>query len=156
MRNKRILSMVCTASVIATGGLSTSAQAQSVSFTGTVVNLCVLTISTPGVLAVESTGQQLSTAQTGGVAATLAVVATGTNPTITFSSPTLTGPSAGGATTQLAYSSVGGASRTYDTSGYVYAMNRLLDTITVNGRATNSSGFRSGSYTITATATCSQ
>ncbi|MCE7796630.1 hypothetical protein LWE61_08665 [Sphingobium sufflavum] len=132
-----------------------SAQAQTVNLIGTVVNLCVLTISTPGSLAISSNGLQLSTTN-GGLPASLTVVATGSNPTISFSSPSLVGPSSGGATTEVAYSSTGGASHAYDSSGYVYAMNRLLDTVTINGRASNSSGFRSGVYTISATATCSQ
>lgn len=142
--------------ILSAGIGSPSAQAQTISFSGTVVNLCVLTISTPGLLSVESSGMELATAHTGGVAASLSIVATGTNPTITFSTPTLTGPSSSGATTQLSYASPGGASRGYDGSGYVYAMNRLLDTVTINGRASNPSGFRSGVYSITSTATCSQ
>ena len=132
------------------------AQAQIVNLTGTVINLCVLTISTPGILAVTSNGLELSTLQSGGVAASLAIVATGSNPTVTFTAPTLSGPSSAGSTTEVAYSSSGGASRAMGTGAYVYAMNRLLDTITINGRASNSGGFRSGIYTIASTATCSQ
>lgn len=132
------------------------AQAQNISLAGTVVNLCVVTISTPGVLAVTSNGLDMTTAQTGGAPATLAVVATGTNPTITFTSPTLTGPSSGGATTQMSYTSSGGANHAFDSNSYVYVMNRLLDTITINGKASNAAGFKSGVYTINSTATCSQ
>lgn len=134
---------------------ATDAQAQTINLIGTVVNLCVLTVATPGSLAIAANGLQLATTN-GGVPASLTVIATGTNPTVTFSSPALVGPSSSGATTEVAYSSTGGASHSYDSSGYVYAMNRLLDTITINGRASNSSGFRSGVYTISATATCSQ
>lgn len=137
-------------------GVAVPAQAQIINMTGTVINLCVLTISTPGILAVGANGLDLSTTQSGGVAASLTVVATGTNPTITFSTPSLTGTSSSGATTEVAYSSSGGASRSMGSGGYVYAMNRLLDTITINGRANNPNGFRSGIYTISSTATCSQ
>jgi hypothetical protein len=136
--------------------LAVPAHAQTVNITGTVINLCVLTLSTPGVLTVSTTGLDLATTQGGGVPASLSVVATGSNPTITFSTPTLTGPSSSGATTELAYTSVGGATRSMGSSGYVYAMSRLIDTITINGHASNPSGFRSGVYTISATATCSQ
>ena len=83
-------------------------------------------------------------------------MATGTTPTITFSSPTLTGPSSAGSTAPLSYTSSGGANRGYDSTGYVYTMNRLLDSIAINGKATNSDGFQSGLYAITATATCAQ
>ena len=144
--------------VIAATTLPTAApvQAQTISLVGTIVNLCVLTVSTPGILAVSGTGTELSTTQSGAVPATLTVVATGTNPTVTFTAPGITGPSSGGATTEFAYTSSGGANRTYGTTGYIYAMNRLLDTITINGRATNASGFASGLYTLSATATCAQ
>jgi hypothetical protein len=131
-------------------------RAQTISMTGIIVNLCVLTVTTPGQLAVTGAGTDLSSSQTGGSAATLTVVATGTNPTITFSAPGITGPSASGATSEFAYSSSGGASRAFASSGYIYAMNRLLDTVSISGRANNPNGFASGLYTMSATATCAQ
>lgn len=135
-----------------------AAYPASVTLAGTVVNLCVLTLSTPGTLGIAATGTEISSQETGGIAASLSVVATGANPTITFTAPGLSGPSASttGATTNLSYTSGGGANQSYTGSGYVYSMNRLLDSITVNGRATNSAGFVSGLYTISTTATCSQ
>lgn len=133
-----------------------TAQAQTVTMTGTIVNLCILTIATPGLLGISGAGTELSTTQQGGSAATLTVIAAGTHPTITFSTPGISGPSSGGAVAEFAYSSTGGASRTYGTGNYVYAMNRLLDTVTINGRATNNGGFASGLYTMSATATCAQ
>ncbi len=134
----------------------TPAQAGTISMTGTILNLCILTVTTPGLLAVTGPGTELSTTQTGGVAATMTVVATGTNPTITFSTPGITGPSASGSTAEFSYTSAGGANQGFSTGSYLYAMNRLLDTITINGRATNASGFQSGLYTMSATATCAQ
>ncbi|MCB2013632.1 MAG: hypothetical protein R3E11_10180 [Sphingobium sp.] len=143
--------------LLAAGGLTSSmAQAQTITMTGTVANLCVLTLTTPGVIAVDPTGMELSTTQTGGVAASMTVVATGTNPTITFTAPGLTGPSASGATAEMAFTSPAGASNPYSSSGYVYAMSQLLDTITINGRATKATGFQSGVYNLTSTATCAQ
>ncbi len=136
--------------------LPATATAQTVTLTGTVVNACVLTLTTPGVIVAASSGTELSTQQVGGVAALLNVVATGTSPTITFSAAGLTGPSAGSSTAELAYSSSGGASRSYSGAGYVYAMSGLLDAISVNGRATNASGFQSGVYSLSTTVTCSQ
>ena len=154
MRKLKLVSALISTTVIA---YAAPASAQTgINLVGTVVNLCVLTLSTPGVLQIASSGVELGSAQTGGVAAALTVVATGAAPTITFSAPSLSGPSSSGATTQLAYASTGGASRAYDTTGYTYAMNRLLDTITINGRSTNATGFSTGAYTINATATCSQ
>jgi len=133
-----------------------AAYGQTITLGGTVINVCVLTLSTPGVVTVSPSGTELSTSETGGTPATLTVVATGTNPTITFSSVGMTGPSAGGSTAELAYSSVGGASSGYSSSGYVYSVSQLIDTVTINGRATNASGFLSGVYSLTSTATCSQ
>lgn len=154
MRKIKLLSILISTTAI-THVVPAGAQT-GINLIGTVVNLCVLTLSTPGVLQIASTGIELGSAQPGGVAAALTVVATGSAPTITFSAPSLSGPSSGGATTQLAYASSGGASRAYDSAGYTYAMNRLLDTITINGRSTNATGFSTGAYTINATATCSQ
>jgi len=135
-----------------------AAYPASVTLAGTVVNLCVLTLATPGSLGISGTGTELSSQETGGLAASLSVVATGTNPTVTFTAPNLSGPasSTSGATTNLSYTSAGGASQAYTANGYVYSMNRLLDNITINGRSTNSAGFVSGLYTISSTATCSQ
>lgn len=137
-------------------GVTSPAHAQNVNLVGTVANLCVLTLSTPGTLAVSPTGLELSTTELGGLAAVLAVVATGSNPTITITAPTLTGPSAAGSTPQLAFNSVGGANRGYSNAAYTFSANRLLDTITINGKATNANGFQTGLYTLAATATCSQ
>lgn len=156
MRKTIRLSITLPFAVALANAAPTPAAAQTVNLVGTVVNLCVLTLATPGVLAVSPTGLDLGTTQTGGVPASLTVVATGSNPTITFTSPGLTGPSSSGATTEVAYTSVGGATRAMGSGGYVYAMNRLIDTVTINGHAANAGGFRSGIYTIATTATCSQ
>jgi hypothetical protein len=80
------------------------------------------------------------------------------NPTISVTAPALSGPSAStsGAVTQIAYTSGGGASQVYTSGIYNYVMNRLLDTMTIDAKATNAVGFTTGSYTISTTATCSQ
>lgn len=135
-----------------------AAAGQTVTFAGVVVNQCVLTLTTPGVLGLSSTGTSLSSDETGGAVASLTVVATGTNPTLSFGSPTLTGPTASiaGATKEIGYSSPGGASQAYTTSASNYVMNRLLDVIAIKGRATNSNGFVSGTYSLGSTVTCQQ
>ncbi|MET0241789.1 MAG: hypothetical protein ABW184_18000 [Sphingobium sp.] len=147
-----------TAAVLLVAGFAApAAQAQtSVNLLGTVANLCVLTVTTPGVLTAAPTGIELSSAQTGGVPALLAVIATGAHPTITFTAPGVTGPSAAGATTQMSFTSGGGANRAFDSAGYSFTANRLLDTVTINGKTTNASGFATGLYTVSTTATCSQ
>lgn len=134
------------------------ASAETISFTGAVVNLCVLAVSTPGVLGLVSGGTTLSSEGTGGLPATLTVSATGSNPTLAFGAPSMTGPSASttNAVKQIAYSSPGGANQAYTSTTSSYAMTKLIDTIAIKGKATNSDGWVSGSYGIAATVTCQQ
>ena len=135
-----------------------SADATTVSFAGAVANLCVVTVTTPGVLAASSTGTTLSSEETGGINASLAVVATGTQPTITFSAPDLTGPTAStaGASKQIAFTSLGGANQGFVSSLTSYTLGRLIDTFTVKGKVSNTSGFVTGSYVLSSTVTCQQ
>lgn len=137
---------------------SAPAGATSVSFAGTVVNLCVLTVSTPGLLGTSGTGTTLASTETGGVKAILAVVATGTNPTLNFSAPALAGPagSIGGAVTSIAYTSPGGGAQSYTSAASSYSSTRLIDTLTIDARAVNANGFVSGAYAVSTTVTCQQ
>lgn len=134
-----------------------AAQAATVSFAGLVVNLCVLTLATPGTLGMSTDGKSLSS-DTGGLAATLTVAATGSRPTLDFGAPQLTGPSpsTAGASTAIAYSSLSGQSQAFTTGTSSIVLNRLIDSLTVRGRATNDDGFVSGTYGIAATVTCQQ
>ena len=134
------------------------ADAGTVNFSGTVVNTCVINISTPGALGVATSGTTLSSEETGGVNSLVAVVATGTAPTIQFGAPVLTGPSGSiaGATKFLGYTSAGGATQALTASTSTYTMNRLLDTLTVKAQAINPNGFATGSYAISSTMTCQQ
>jgi hypothetical protein len=134
------------------------AQAATVSFSGAVVNTCVINISTPGVLALASTGTMLSSEETGGANAVVAVIATGTAPALLFGAPALTGPAAStaGAVTTLGYTSPGGASQALTSGTSTYTMTRLLDTLSVKAHANNTNGFVSGTYGISSTVTCQQ
>lgn len=155
MRN-HLLQWTCLA--IGAAAIAAPAEAANVTFSGTVANLCVLTITTPGALALSSNGTALSSDEVGGVASVLAVAATGTNPTISLTAPQLTGPAASlsGATKELSFSSPGGGAQAWTAAGSTYTANRLIDTMTIKARATNSAGFVTGSYAINATATCQQ
>ncbi|NIJ07279.1 hypothetical protein FHS31_000875 [Sphingomonas vulcanisoli] len=135
-----------------------SADAGTVNFAGTVVNTCVINLTTPGALGMATTGTQLSSDNTGGLAASVTVVATGTAPTLQFGAPQLTGPagSIAGATKMIGYTSNGGANQPLTSGTSIYAMTRLLDTLTVKAEADNSSGFATGVYGIAATVTCQQ
>lgn len=153
--------MCLRSSVFFTMGLvaaAVPAAAANVSFTGAVANLCVLTITTPGTLGMAASGTGMSSEDTGGLPALLAVAATGSSPSISFSAPDLNGPSGStaNATKEISYSSPGGANQGYTSQASSYSMNRLIDTVTIKARATNMSGFGTGTYGITSTATCQQ
>ncbi|MFP5329658.1 MAG: hypothetical protein ACLGHC_05915 [Alphaproteobacteria bacterium] len=139
-----------------------AAEAQTaVQFDGAVVASCVLSVGTPGVLGVSaSSGTEIGSEQPGGVAAVLSVVATAGAPTISFSAPTLSvkpGAYTGTPTVSLKYTSPGGASQAYTSSASQYtSTNALGDTVTLNAKAADSSGFPAGNYRIQTTATCQQ
>ena len=132
-----------------------------VQFDGTVVASCVLTVTTPGVLGVSaSSGTEIGSEQPGGVAAVMTVVATAGAPTVSFTAPTLSvapGDYAGTRTVSMKYSSTGGASQAYTSDASEYtSTNALNDVVTLNAKATDSSGFAAGTYRVQTTATCQQ
>ena len=135
-----------------------SADAANVAFVGAVANVCILTVTTPGVIAAASSGTALSSDATGGAPAMMTIAATGAAPTVLFTAPQLAGPAAStsGATTTMEFSSPGGANQAFTGSASSYAMSRLIDTITLKGQAVNAAGFVTGTYTISSVATCQQ
>lgn len=145
--------------VIAAGLLcalsSQPASAQTVvRFSGTVLNSCILAVSTPGVLTAQE-GTQLTTL----VPAILAVTAIGDSPSVAFTAPTLaTSPSGYSRTptVEMAYTSLSGANQDYTSGTSSYQGGILIDAYTINARATDDDGFPSGGYTIETTATCQQ
>ncbi|HEY6917098.1 MAG TPA: hypothetical protein VI381_05595 [Allosphingosinicella sp.] len=137
---------------------SSPALAENVTLSGTLLNSCLLSLSVPGVLAPSSDGTVLSSENSGGVAATLALVAIGGAPTVTFAAPSPAGPiaSTSGATTQIRYTSLQGASQSYTSSASSRVGGALIDTFTVHGRIANSNGFAAGNYSVTTVVTCQQ
>jgi len=137
------------------------AQAQTVvAFDGTIASTCILAISTPGALAMSTTGTEIGSEQATGVAAVLSVTATAGAPTLSFTAPSMSlKPSgySGTPTVSLAYTSPGGASQAYTNSSSNYtSTNPLGDTVTLNAKAVDSNGFIAGAYRIQTTVTCSQ
>ena len=64
---------------------ASSVHAQTVvPFDAIVVPLCILTVSSPGILTMSTTGTELISDQTTGKSALLTVVATGGTPTLLF------------------------------------------------------------------------
>jgi hypothetical protein len=155
VRHVKKISLLLFASIAA---VSCPAQSANVTFSATVANLCVLTLTSAGTLAPSANGTILSSEESGGVNATLGVVATGTNPTLNFTAPALTGPSGStaGATKEIGYTAAGGGTQGYTTGATTLTVSRLLDVLTVKGRVTNSNGFVAGSYGLSSTVTCQQ
>lgn len=146
------------AAALCAAALPGVAGAATVGFTGVVANLCVLTVTTPGVLATASNGLALGSDEAGGVNAAVSVVATGTQPTLSFSAPDLSGPAAStaGASKQMSFTSVGGANQGLFSTATNYVLSRLTDTLTVKGRVANPEGFVTGTYLLSSTVTCQQ
>lgn len=150
--------IMLTCGMLAALATATPAAAVEVSLTGLVINTCVLTVPTPGLLALSSDGMRLGSQEgIGGAPATLSVVAAGTAPTLSFAAPTLAGPTGSdGATTEVAFASLAsGANQPYTASAST-ASSALIDIFTINGRVMREEGFPSGNYAVTVTVTCQQ
>lgn len=133
--------------------------AVDVNLGATLVNSCVLTLNSAGVMTPASSGTAISSEESGGSAAALGVVAIGTFPTINFSAPSLTTSPAGWTgtpTNAIRYTSTGGASQTYTSSASSAPLAVLSDSFTIHGRVTSSTGFAAGNYNLRTVATCSQ
>lgn len=139
--------------------LAAQADAATVNLSGLITNSCILTVGTPGALRVSSAGTTLGSEETGGLPATLTVVATGLSPQINVSAPSLSAspvsygrsPSLG-----LRYTSLAGGNQAYTDSSSSYTASGLLDVLTFNARAIDNAGFTAGTYTIATTVTCQQ
>lgn len=130
----------------------------SATFVGTITNSCTVSLNSTGTLAADGSGQRLSS-DSGGTPALLAVVSTGSAPTLSFAAPSVTSTPAGYTglpEAEISYVSVGGASQEATSDPSSYTSSLLLDTITVNGAITDTDGFVAGSYTLTTVVTCSQ
>lgn len=145
---------------IAAGALSLCLGAQAASaqtvvrFSGTVLNSCILALSTPGVLTSQNGTQLTST-----VPALLSVTAIGDSPRVSFTAPAMATKPTGytrSPTVEMAYTSLSGANQAYTTGASSYRGGILIDVYTVNARATDNDGFPSGGYAIESTATCQQ
>lgn len=157
----RVSAAVAATAIVSVAPVTPATAQTAIDFDGAVVASCVLSVTTPGVLGVSaSSGTELGSEQPGGVAAVMSVTATAGAPTISFTAPTMSvKPTGYGGTpaVSLKYTSPGGANQAYTNGGSQYtSSNALTDTITLNAKATDSSGFTAGSYQIRTTATCQQ
>ena len=139
--------------------LSAPAVATDVNLAATLVNSCVLTLNSVGVMTPASSGTVISSEESGGSAAALSVVAIGAFPTISFSAPSLTTSPAGWTgtpTNAIRYTSTSGANQAYTSSTSSASLSALGDSFTIHGRVTSSTGFAAGNYNLRTVATCSQ
>jgi hypothetical protein len=92
----------------------------------------------------------------GGLSAVMAVVAVGAAPKLSFSALQVVGPtgSAGAPDASLALSSLSGARIPYTPTAFAITSGVLIDTLTLNAKIVNPSGFKAGNYTASSTATC--
>ena len=134
------------------------ACAADLTFTANLSNTCILAVVNQGTLVATTDGKTLSSEASGGVAATLSVVAVGLNPTIKFTAPTLQSPAGwtGSPTTAIRYQSTAGANQAYTTTATNAAIGALIDLFTVNSKVDNATGFISGQYIVRTTVTCQQ
>ena len=146
------------AAVLVAGICPAMASAQTtVTLTGNVLNTCLLTVTTPGTMALSLDRQSLGSEEVGGIPATMTVAATGTSPTLTFAEASLDAPAGYTATAnELRYSSLSSPTPTAYQSTPDPSSATLIDTFTINGRTTSTTGYPAGSYTLQTVVTCSQ
>lgn len=156
MTSKRNIYLSVFALAGITGALPSYAATGIVPFEGLITNACVLTVGTPGVLAPNSNFTSLSSANSGGVAGTMAVLTTGAGFKVSLDdvSAFTTGNS-----TNVAFSSTysgTGATTIGSTSGSTQtAINTGLTNLSVGLSATKTSGsFGAGAYTAAVTVRC--
>lgn len=141
--------------------LAVPAQAVPVTFDGTVLASCVLTVGSNGTLGTSADGgTRIGSEESGGSAASLSIVATGGRPTITVGAPILSQkPSAytGSPTVNIRYTSTGGGNQAYTAGSTSYTSSNVLgDSLTLNARAVDPTGFAAGAYRIQTQVTCQQ
>lgn len=135
-----------------------AAQAATVSLAGVVLNSCILTLPTTGLMVADSTATTLrSDTGTGARAASLTVAALGASPTLSFAVPQFSSPSGVTAdSVEYSYTAAGsGASRGYAATASTASSN-LIDSFTINGKVTRAAGFPTGTYGMTIEVTCGQ
>ncbi|QPH53139.1 hypothetical protein [Pontivivens ytuae] len=137
-----------------------AAQAENVDFNSTLLNTCLISVSTPGTLGVSGDGTTLGS-ESGGVAATLSVTSTGSN-TISISAPALQqapgsyDPS--GEVVAISYTGVSGLSsvnQAYTSSATSFGVGVVASSSLVfNAQVTNANGFPAGDYELRTVVTC--
>ena len=147
--------LIAAASLLA---LAAPAGAAEIRLNGTLLSSCILSLATPGQLALSADATTYGSEQAGGLAATMTVVAIGAAPTVEFTTPAVDAPAGFAPTAQaeIRYTSLGGSNQAYTGAASSSSAVRLLDTFTIHGRIVSTEGFQSGNYAVRTTATCEQ
>jgi hypothetical protein len=134
------------------------AAAVDVTFTANLINSCILSLNTPGAMAVSTDGKTMSSENVGGASAVMLLVSIGAAPTLNFSAPTLVSPAgwSGTPTTSIKYTSLGGANQAFTTTSSTATAGVLIDAFTINTKVENATGFANGNYTVREVVTCQQ
>ena len=138
------------------------ASAVDVTFTGTLLSTCVLALSTPGLLALNTDGNELGSENLGGLPAVVTILSVG-NHTVTVDAPTRTaapgGYNATGESIAVSYFGAGGLSvinQAYTSSQTTFPVTTIpLTLLTMNNRIQNTNGFVAGAYATRTIVTCS-
>ncbi len=125
-------------------------------FAGTVLNTCVLTVGTPGIITTNATYSKLDSDNAGGAESTVAALATGAGFKISAIAPTTF---TSGSSTNVAFAadySLAGATSATDVAGATTTtLQAGATTVSVGLEAAKSSGsFEAGAYAAAVTVRC--
>jgi hypothetical protein len=156
MRGALALGLVCC------GCLTAPAGAADVNFSGTLLGLCSVALTTPGVLALSADGTIFGSEEIGGLPAAVTILAVGSY-TVTINAPTRIASPGGydptGESIEVSYSGLAGLgliNQAYTTGLTTFPIDTLpLSTLVMNNRITNPTGFAAGTYETRTVVTCS-
>lgn len=160
MKRSLLLSALAAGSLVLVGSSIATAFAGSiVPFTGTVINSCILTVGTPGVMAPSSDYTVLGSKQAGGTSGVVTAVSTGTTFQVSVDAPSsfTLAPTGGNTSVSFAtrYSGVGATNIGSTPGTTATALSSGVTVLTVDLAATKSTGvFTQGSYTAEAVVRC--
>ncbi|WP_316015615.1 hypothetical protein [Roseobacter sp. HKCCA0434] len=147
-----------TLSIATIAGSTLPVFAENVDFTGTVVAGCTLAVDTPGTMALNTDGTELSSDNALG--ATVTILSVGTN-TVTVGAPSLeSAPTEylGTPTTEVKYTGLAGLAavdQAFTDQSTNFAVSTLpLTELVVGARATDTGGFEAGTYVVRTVVTC--
>ena len=142
--------------------LVTPSAAADVNFSGTLLGLCSVALTTPGVLALSTDGTIFGSEEIGGLSAAVSILAVGSY-TVTVAAPTRTNAPGAynptGEAIEVSYNGVAGLgaiNQAYTSSLTTFPIDTLpLSVLVMNNRITNPTGFAAGTYETRTVVTCS-